>query len=206
MRDTRVDAYIAKGQPFAQEILNHMRELMHLACPEVEETIKWGMPFFQLNGVILANMAGFKQHCSLGLWGAEMASILGGDGTSASGSMGSLGRIESLKDLPKDKVLLGYMKQAAGFVQSGERTKSLAPRTKPKAAKPPVEVPAELAAALKKNKAAAKVFADFSPSCKREYTEWIAEAKREETKTKRVAQAVEWIAEGKQRMWKYQNC
>lgn len=135
-----------------------------------------------------------------------MASILGGDGTSASGSMGSLGRIESLKDLPKDKVLLGYMKQAAGFVQSGERTKSLAPRTKPKAAKPPVEVPAELAAALKKNKAAAKVFADFSPSCKREYTEWIAEAKREETKTKRVAQAVEWIAEGKQRMWKYQNC
>jgi uncharacterized protein YdeI (YjbR/CyaY-like superfamily) len=206
MRDTRVDAYIAKAQPFAEPILTHIRETMHKASPDIEETIKWGMPFFVLHGVIVGNMAAFKQHCSLGLWGQEMAATIGKDGAASDGAMGSFGRIESLKDLPPEKKLLGYMKQAAALVASGERTKSLQRKPKPKAAKPEVEVPVELVAALKKNKAASATFAGFSPSCKREYVEWIAEAKREETKVKRVAQAVEWMAEGKQRNWKYQNC
>jgi uncharacterized protein YdeI (YjbR/CyaY-like superfamily) len=206
MRDARVDSYIAKQQPFAEPILTHIRELMHKASPDIEETIKWGMPFFVLHGVIVGNMAAFKKHCSLGLWGQEMAAVLGKDGAASDGAMGSFGRIESLKDLPGQKVLLGYMKQAAALVASGERTTSLPARKKAKAAKPAVEVPVELVAALKGNKKAAATFAAFSPSCKREYTEWIAEAKREETKTKRVAQAVEWMAEGKQRHWKYQNC
>jgi uncharacterized protein YdeI (YjbR/CyaY-like superfamily) len=202
----KVDAYIAKAQPFAQPVLTHIRGLMHQACPDIEEAIKWGMPFFTLHGVIVGNMAAFKQHCSLGLWGPEMAALLKGEGTMGDQAMGSFGRIASLKDLPTDKVLLGYFRQAAGLVASGERTKSLPPRVKAKAAKPAPTVPEELAAALKKNKKAAAVFAAFSPSCKREYTDWITEAKREETKAKRVAQAVEWIAEGKQRNWKYQNC
>jgi len=200
----KVDAYIAKAQPFAQPILTHVRELVHKACPDVEEEIKWGMPFFLLRGVILANMAGFKQHCSFGLWGAEMQEILGQDGVKSKEAMGSLGRITGLKDLPVDKALLEYYRQAAGFVASGQRTRSFARGTK--AVKPELEVPAELSAALRKNKGAAKVFAEFSPSSRREYSEWIAEAKRPETKEKRVAQAVEWIAEGKQRNWKYQNC
>jgi len=205
MRDARVDAYIAKAQPFAQEVLVHVRELMHKASPEVKETVKWGMPFFELHGVILGNMAGFKQHCSLGLWGPEMAAILGGNVSEQGSGMGKFGKITGLKDLPSDKVLLGYFKQAAGFITSGERTKSLV-RSAKKVVKAPPEVPAELVTALKKNKAAAATFAGFSPSCKREYTEWIGEAKRAETKEKRVAQAVEWMAEGKQRNWKYQNC
>jgi len=205
-RDARVDAYIGKARPFAQSILNHVRELMHKACPEADEAIKWGMPFFELNGIILGNMAAFKEHCSLGLWGSEMAAILGNDGAKSSEAMGTFGRIASVKDLPADKALLGYFRQAAGFVISGERKTSLVRPAAKKAAKVEVVVPAELAAALKKNKAAAKVFAEFSPSCKKEYSEWISEAKREETKAKRVAQAVEWIAEGKQRHWKYQNC
>jgi uncharacterized protein YdeI (YjbR/CyaY-like superfamily) len=120
--------------------------------------------------------------------------------------MGTFGRITSVKDLPAEKALLGYFKQAAGFVTSGERTTSLVRKPKPKAVKAAVEAPPELAAALKKNKLAAKVFDGFSPSCKKEYVEWITEAKRDETKQKRVAQAVEWMAEGKQRNWKYQNC
>jgi uncharacterized protein YdeI (YjbR/CyaY-like superfamily) len=207
MTDARVDAYIAKAQPFAEPILTHIRELMQKASPDIEETIKWGMPFFVLHGVIVGNMAAFKQHCSLGLWGPEMAAILRNDGLDATGeAMGSLGRITSLKDLPAEKKLLGYFKQAAALVVNGERTKSLPGRKKAKAAKPAPGIPVELAAALKKNKKAAGVFAAFSPSCQREYTEWISEAKREETKAKRVAQAVEWIAEGKQRNWKYQNC
>ena len=204
-RDARVDAYIGKARPFAQPVLIHIRELMHKAAPDLNETVKWGMPFFELNGVILGNMAGFKEHCSLGLWGPEMHAILGNDGAKSNEAMGTFGRITSVKDLPAEKVLLGYFKQAAGFVTSGERTTSLVRKPK-KAAKAPPEVPAELAAALKKNKLAAKVFEGFSPSCKREYVDWVAEAKREETKLKRVAQAVEWMAEGKSRNWKYENC
>ncbi len=200
----KVDAYIAKSQPFAQPILTHIRELAHKACPEVEEQIKWSMPFFTLRGVILGHMAAFKQHCAVGMWGPEMNAILNEAGLHSENGMGSLGKITSLKDLPADKKMLGYYRQAAELILSGQRTKSLE-RT-PKSVKPASAVPAELAAALKKNKAAAKVFAGFSPSCQREYNEWIAEAKRAETKEKRVAQAVEWIAEGKQRNWKYQNC
>jgi uncharacterized protein YdhG (YjbR/CyaY superfamily) len=207
-RDARVDAYIGKARPFAQPILNHVRESMHKACPEVDETIKWGMPFFELNGIILGNVAAFKEHCSLGLWGPEMAAIIGmgNDGAKSNEAMGTFGRVASVKDLPGDKALLGYLRQAAGFVLRGERKTSLVRPVARKAAKVDVVAPAELTAALKKNKAAAKVFAEFSPSCKKEYTEWISEAKRDETKLKRVAQAVEWIAEGKQRHWKYQNC
>jgi uncharacterized protein YdeI (YjbR/CyaY-like superfamily) len=200
----KVDAYIAKAQPFAQPILTHIRELVHKAYPEVEEAIKWSMPFFVVRGVVLGHMAAFKQHCAIGLWGPEMNAILNEAGLHSENGMGSLGKITSLKDLPADKKMLGYYRHAAELIVSGQRTKSLV-RTA-KSAKPAPEVPAELSAALKKNKAAAKVFAGFSASCKREYTDWIAEAKRLETKEKRVAQAVEWIAEGKQRNWKYQNC
>jgi uncharacterized protein YdeI (YjbR/CyaY-like superfamily) len=200
----KVDAYIAKAQPFAQPILTHIRELAHKACPDVEEEIKWSMPFFVLRGVILGHMAAFKQHCAIGLWGPEMNAILNAAGLHSEDGMGSLGKIATLKDLPADKQMLGYYRHAAELIISGQRTKSLE-RTA-KTPKPTLNVPAELAAALKKNKDAAKVFAGFSPSCQREYSDWIAEAKRTETKEKRVAQAIEWIAEGKQRNWKYQNC
>ena len=200
----KVDAYIAKSQPFAQPILTHIRELVHKACPEIEEEIKWSMPSFVLHGVILGHMAGFKQHCAVDFWGPEMRAILKEDGFLSENGMGSLGKVGSLKDLPPDKKLLDYYRQAAGFIASGQRTKSY---SRPKSApKPPAEIPTELAFALKKNKAAAKVFADFSASCQREYVDWITEAKRPETKQKRVAQAVEWITEGKQRNWKYHNC
>jgi uncharacterized protein YdeI (YjbR/CyaY-like superfamily) len=200
----RVDAYIAKSQPFAQPILTHIRELVHKACPDVEEEIKWSMPFFALRGVILGHMAAFKRHCAVGLWGPEMNAILNEAGLHSENGMGSLGKITTLKDLPPDKQMLGYYRHAAELILSGQRTKSLE-RTA-KSVKPAPEIPSELTAALKKNKAAAKVFAGFSTSCQREYADWIAEAKRPETKEKRVAQAVEWIAEGKERNWKYQNC
>ena len=197
------DVYINKAQPFAQPILTHLRELMHQACPSVKEEMKWSRPFFVLNGVILAHIAAFKQHCSIGIWGSEMQKILHADGVKSEGSMGTFGRIASLRDLPTDEALLGYFRHAASFVIAGERTKSY--ERPHRVAKIAREMPAELSAALKKNKAAAKVFAGFAPSCQREYADWIADAKRLETRDKRVAQAVEWIAEGKQRNWKYQN-
>jgi uncharacterized protein YdeI (YjbR/CyaY-like superfamily) len=203
--DPRVDAYIEKAAPFAQPILTHLRKLMHQACPRMNESIKWGMPFFVQEGVILAHMAAFKQHCVFGFWGPQMKKAMQKSGAHSSGAFGQLSRITSRKDLPDDKTLLAHMCEAAELVESGQRTKSIE-RPKKKAASRPVTIPAELSAALKKNKAASKAFELFSPSHRREYAMWIDEAKRPETKEKRVAQAVTWIALGKSRNWKYENC
>lgn len=198
----QVDAYIAKAAPFAQPVLEHLRELIHKGCPDVVEEIKWSMPFFVYKGQILGNIAGFKAHCSVNLWGGEVAAAMRKDGVLSDDGMGKLGKIASVKELPSNKQMLGYVKQAAAFIDGGGKT--MPKRTKVERAE--AEVPAELAAALKKNKAARATFAGFSPGCRREYVDWIVEAKRQETREKRVAQAVEWMAEGKQRNWKYQNC
>jgi uncharacterized protein YdeI (YjbR/CyaY-like superfamily) len=202
--DPRVDAYIEKAAPFAQPVLVHLRKLMHQACPRVTESIKWSMPFFVQQGVVLASMAAFKRHCAFGFWGPEMKKALAKDGLQSSEAMGSLGRITGLETLPPVRMLLSYMRQAGALVDSGQRTKSIerSQKAKPRA----VHIPLELTAALKKNKMATRAFAGFSRSCRREYAEWIAEAKRSETKEKRVKQAVQWIAQGKQRNWKYMKC
>jgi uncharacterized protein YdeI (YjbR/CyaY-like superfamily) len=203
----KVDAYLAKTPPFAQPIMTHLRELVHKGCPEVEETIKWSRPFFEYRGAILGNMSAFKEHCSFGFWGEEIGAVLREAKVLQADGMGSLGRITTVKDLPSDKQMLGWIRQAAGFIASGNYTSPIAARNKVvKAPKASLESPAEFTAAWKKDKKAATVFAAFSPSCKREYVEWIADAKREETREKRIATALEWIAEGKQRNWKYQNC
>jgi hypothetical protein len=214
----RVDAYIAAAAPFAQPILHHIRELVHKALPDVEEDIKWSMPFFIYRGLMLGNMAAFKQHCSFGIWGQEAAADLradpgspassprrGGDGKYDRKAMGVLGKLTSLEDLPPDREFAKYLRAAAAEIATGARTQNYS-RPKPSTPKPPPEVPASLAAALLKNKAAAVQFAAMPPGCKREYCEWIAEAKRDETRDKRVTTAVEWIAEGKRRNWKYETC
>jgi uncharacterized protein YdeI (YjbR/CyaY-like superfamily) len=202
----KVDAYLERAQPFAQPIMEQLRELVHKACPEIEETIKWSRPFFEYRGAILCNMSAFKEHCSFGFWGEEIGAVLREAGVIKEGGMGTLGRITSVADLPSDKKMLGWIRQAAAFVDGGEYTSPIAARHKVVKPKASLETPAEFAAAIKRNKKAAAVFVAFSPSCKREYVEWIADAKRPETRDKRIATAVEWIAEGKQRNWKYQNC
>ena len=203
----RVDAYLAKVQPFAHPIMAHLRDLVHQACPEIEETIKWSRPFFEYRGAILCNMSAFKEHCSFGFWGEEIGAVLRQAAVLKEDGMGSLGRITSLADLPSDTKMLGWLRQAAAFVDSGQYTSPIAARHKvAKPQKRSLDTPAEFATALQRNKKAAAVFAAFSPSCKREYVEWIADAKRQETRDKRIATALQWIAEGKQRNWKYQNC
>jgi uncharacterized protein YdeI (YjbR/CyaY-like superfamily) len=194
-------------RPFALPIMEYLRELVHKGCPEVEETIKWSRPFFEYRGAILCNISAFNEHCSFGFWGEEIGAVLREAGVVQEGGMGSLGRITTIKDLPSNKQMLSLIRQAAAFIDRGEYTSPIAARHKVvKAPKAVVEPPSELLAALKKDKRAAKVFAAFSPSAKREYVDWIADAKRQETRDKRTATAVEWIAEGKQRNWKYQNC
>ena len=203
----KVDAYLEKVQPFALPIMEHLRDLVHKGCPDVEETIKWSRPFFEHRGVILCNMSAFKEHCSFGFWGEEIGAVLREAKVLQEDGMGSLGRITDLKDLPSDKRMLGWIRQAAGFIDRGEYTSPIAARNKVvKAPKTPVAIAPEFASALQKNKRATAAFAEFSPSCKREYAEWIADAKRPETRNKRIATAIDWIAEGKQRNWKYQNC
>lgn len=205
--EPRVDAYIAKAKPFAQPILNHIRELVHKACPGVEETIKWSRPFFEYKGAIVGNMSAFKEHCSFGFWGVEIAAQLREAKMLQAGAMGSLGRITRVEDLPPRKELLGILKQAVELIDSGKYTSPIAARNRvAKAPKAAVKAPPAFEKALKANKKAAAVFAGFSASCSKEYVEWIAEAKREETRDKRIATAVEWISEGKRRNWKYENC
>jgi uncharacterized protein YdeI (YjbR/CyaY-like superfamily) len=198
--DKRIDAYIAKSADFAKPILTHLRDVVHEACPEVEETLKWSHPHFMYKGM-LCGMQAFKAHCALGFWKGSL--IMGKAEVRNADGAGQFGRITSLKELPSKKVLVGYVKQAVRLNEEGVSV----PKPAKKAAKPkPVVVPDELAVALGKNKKAQAAFDALSPSHRREYTEWIAEAKREETKTRRVIQAIEWISEGKSRNWKYQNC
>ena len=205
--DPKIDVYIAKAQPFAQPILSHLRRVLHKGCPGVEETIKWSHPFFEHRGAIICHMAVFKSHCSFGFWGEEIGAVLREADAVQEGAMGTLGKISPLKDLPSDKAMLGWIHEARKFIESGNYTSPIAARRKVvKAPKPAPEPPMEFSTALKKNKKATAVFAAFSPSCKREYVEWITDAKRPETREKRIETAVEWIAEGKQRNWKYQNC
>jgi uncharacterized protein YdeI (YjbR/CyaY-like superfamily) len=205
--DPRVDNYVAKSRPFAQPILIHIRELVHKACPGVVETIKWSRPFFEYKGVILANMSAFKEHCSFGFWGEEISAVLRDAKVLQPDAMGSLGRIARIEDLPANKQMLGLLRQAKAFIDSDNYTSPISARHKVvKAPAPNAEVPPEFTRALKTNKKAFSAFAAFSPSCKREYVEWIVEAKRAETRDKRIATAIDWISEGKQRNWKYQNC
>src|SRR5436190_10934717 len=196
--DPRIDAYIAAQADFARPILERVRALVHEACPDVEETMKWSMPTFVYGGGILCGMAAFKQHASFGYW---KHALVVGEGEPRDG-MGSYGKMASLKDLPPKTTLLVHLRKAMQL----NIDKVKAPAARKSAPKPPPQAPADLVAALKKNAKARKTFEGFPPGQQREYIVWIEEAKREETRAKRLAQAVEWMAEGKLRNWKYLNC
>ncbi len=193
----RVDAYIARSAEFARPILERLRRLFHRACPEVEEAIKWGVPHFDHKG-IMAGMAAFKKHVGFGFWrGREMRDPEGLFSGAPRASMCTV-KIAGVAELPSDDVLLRYIREAVEINESGR-----APSPRPKIVRPPLKVPASLLAALRKNKRALAAFEAFSPSCKREYVEWIVEAKQEVTRERRMATAVAWMAEGKPRNWKY---
>jgi len=203
-RDPRVDDYIAKAAPFAQAPMAHIRDAMHAALPDVTEAIKWGHPFFLLDGRPFANMAAFKAHCSLGFWrgGRPIAEQAAGEREKA---MGQFGRIESVADLPKAAALRKLVVEARTAWEAAIEDKAGAPPA-PKARREAPAVPSDFAAALRAQAGAGKRFDAFTPSQQREYVEWIVEARREATRASRIAQAVEWIAEGKTRNWKYQAC
>lgn len=199
--DKRAELYISKSAPFAQDILWHILQIVHETCPDVEETMKWSFPCFMYKGSILCSMAAFKHHCAFGFWleskMKDPKKILsrgkGKDG------MGSLGKLTSLKDLPSDKILKAYIKEAMKLIDKGEK---LTKKPDAKQNKPLV-VPDYFRKALNKNKKALHTFENFSPGNKKEYVLWVTEAKTEETRNRRLETAIEWMSEGKIRNWKY---
>jgi len=195
-QNPRVDAYIERQAGFAKPILTWYRARMHAACPEIEEEIKWGMPCFYLKGRPVANMAAFKAHATFGFWNrGEMATGKEGE------AMGQHGRVTSMADLPDAAALEADIRKAVTLLAEGN-----VPKRAARPARPEAEVPAALAAALAQDEAAAATFNGFPPGQRREYCDWIAEAKRDETRAKRVADAIQWLREGKRRNWKYENC
>lgn len=199
-KDKRIDTYIAKSPLFAQPILTHMRILIHKACPEVIETIKWGMPFFDYKGPMF-NFAAFKAHCVGGFWKAKLLkdekNYLGERKNNGGEAMGHLGRMTALTDLPPDKVMLDFIKQHMKLNEAGVKIEKKPPAPKK------LVMPQVLSDALNKNKKALAEFQKFSASQQREYADWIADAKTDTTKQKRLATAIEWISGGKIRNWKY---
>jgi len=196
-RDPRVDAYIAKSQPFARPILEKVRARVHAVLPEVEETMKWSMPTYTVGGKIVLITSAFKAHAALNFWrGQEI-----GDVSPKAGAMGQFGRLTSVEDLPPDTELDALIGEAAALAKTAP-----APRKTKHEPRPAPEMHPDFASALAKADKAKSTFDNFPPSCRREYLEWISEAKREETRNKRIATAVEWLAEGKRRNWKYESC
>ncbi|MBL7929491.1 MAG: YdeI/OmpD-associated family protein [Bacteroidia bacterium] len=202
LTDKRIDAYIEKAQPFAQPILKKLRALVHKACSDVTETIKWGMPSFEYKGPMFG-MAAFKHHCAGGFWKTKLLNdpknYLRVSKNSGGEAMGNLGCIKLINDLPPDKVFIDFIKQHMKLNEEGIKLEKV------KSEKKEIPVPDDFVKALNKNKNAKSVFEKFAPSHKREYLQWITGAKREETRLKRIATAVEWIAEGKGRNWKYEK-
>jgi uncharacterized protein YdeI (YjbR/CyaY-like superfamily) len=192
-----VDAYIARSAPFARPILQKIRRLFHQACPEIQEVMKWSFPHFEYQGVV-ASMAAFKQHVSWGFWKAKLMKDPHGLLELADKHSMGRGRVTDVSELPPDKIMLQYIREAVALNEQG--IKAPAAKRKPKAA---LEVPDYFTAALTKNKKALATFDAFSPSHKREYVEWITEAKQEATRNRRLATAIEWLAQGKPRNWKY---
>jgi uncharacterized protein YdeI (YjbR/CyaY-like superfamily) len=194
-KDPRVDAYIAKAPEFAKPILIHLRMLAHQACPGVEETLKWRLPHFSKKG-ILFGMAAFKQHCAVHFWKGKL--LL--EGNPRIGGFGNLGKVTRLSELPDQKKLLRYIKKAVELNESGVKKPVI------KTAKKKLVVPAYFRAALSRNKKAQTTFDNFSYSHKKEYVNWITEAKREETRARRIKTALQWLSQGKPQNWKYLNC
>ncbi|RZJ07235.1 MAG: hypothetical protein EOP39_16935 [Rubrivivax sp.] len=194
--DPRIDAYLATVPAFARPLLQRLREDVHAACPGVVETIKWSRPHFMLDGKLLCGMSAFKAHCAFSFWERE------GAPQGKTGATGDFGRIESAADLPSRTELRRQITAAAALLQAGA-PRAQKPNREPR---PQLDMPADFSAALAKAPAAKQHYDAFPPSKQRDYLEWVLEAKREETRAKRIEQAVEWLAEGKSRNWKYESC
>lgn len=195
-KDKRIDAYIARAPEFARPILSHIRAVVHEACPDVQENVKWGMPSFEYEG-LLCGMAAFKQHATFGFWKGKL--IVDSNGRNLEDAMGQFGRITQVADLPARRVLAGYVKKAMALNESGTTVKRAVK------AKPVLRMPADFKAALAKSRKALATYETLPASARREYLEWVLGAKQAATRARRIATSVEWLAEGRRLNWKYET-
>lgn len=200
-KDRRIDDYISKSEEFAQPILRYIRDIVHKACPEVTETMKWGMPHFDYKGM-MCGIASFKQHCTFGFWKASLMKdkykvFVKGENS----GMGNFGKVKDIQDLPSAKIIIEYIKEAMKLNDDNVAV----PKELKENVRKELVIPEYFLKLLKKNEVALKTFMDFSYSHKKEYLEWITEAKKEETREKRIYAAIEWLSEGKGRNWKYEK-
>lgn len=200
-KDRRIDDYISKSEEFAKPILRYIRDIVHKACPEVTETMKWGMPHFDYKGM-MCGIASFKQHCTFGFWKASLMKdkykvFVKGENS----GMGNFGKVKDIQDLPSAKIIIEYIKEAMKLNDDNVAV----PKELKENVRKELVIPEYFLKVLKKNEVALKTFMDFSYSHKKEYLEWITEAKKEETREKRIYAAIEWLSEGKGRNWKYEK-
>ena len=195
-RDERIDAYIERQADFGRPILEHLRAAIHAACPQAEETLKWSSPAFLYKGQMLASMAAFKAHAAFGFWRGSLVT----EEAEQASAMGQFGRISGIDDLPAPADLAALIRKAMDLTDAGVKP------LRAKTVKGDFTVPDDLRAALDAEPRAAATFDGFSPSARRDYVEWVTGAKQAATRQRRLAQAVEWMAEGKKRNWKYENC
>lgn len=200
-KDRRIDDYISKSENFAKPILSYIRDIVHKACPEVTETMKWGMPHFDYKGM-MCGIASFKQHCTFGFWKASLMKdkykvFVKGENS----GMGNFGKVKDIQDLPSAKIIIEYIKEAMKLNDDNVAV----PKELKENVRKELVIPEYFLKVLKKNEVALKTFMDFSYSHKKEYLEWITEAKKEETREKRIYAAIEWLSEGKGRNWKYEK-
>ncbi len=195
-RISEVDAYIKKSPEFARPILVKLRALFHRADSRIQETMKWGVPHFEYKGIV-GSFAAFKQHVGFGFWKSKLlkdpANLFGGDPKASMSSS----KLTSIKHLPADKVILSYIQRA---VELNEE-EVIVPKEVNR--RPKLTAPDFFVAALKKNKKAQTNFQAFSETNRRDYIEWLIDAKQKETQKRRLATALNWLAEGKPRNWKY---
>lgn len=199
-RSPEVDDYIARAAPFARPILLRLRKLVHQGCPEVEESIRWNHASFSYRGKLFAGAGAFKAHATFGFWHQDMEKLLANAGLKTADAAGLLGRLTSVDDLPDDRTMLRFIKAAVALQESGKPSR---PKPKPK---PEATVPPALADALRRHRRAAAQWEKFPPGARRDYIEWINEAKRDQTREQRVLTTLEWVSEGKRRNWKYEKC
>ena len=196
-RNKLIDEYIEKAAPFAKPILSHIRELIHEAWPEIEETIKWKVPVYEYKGIVCATGA-FKTHCAFNFFKAKlMKDPYHVFSEQFSDAAGQFGKLLTVSDLPSDSILREYIQEAAKL----NTDKIKGPAKKKEDADH--LIPNDLSIALKNNPIAQKQFETMSLGYKKEYIDWLLDAKMDATRQKRLETAIEWIAEGKPRNWKY---
>ena len=201
-RDPRVDAYIANSAEFARPVLEHFRSIVEDACPDAQETVKWGRPSWQYAGALMCSMAAFKQHCTFNFWKAPLLTF--GGKAVGFGKDAQFAHITAVAELPNRSALVRLVRQAAKLNADGVKESVMSSGVRRQARKP-LPIPADLKRALTTHPKARATFEGFPPSHRREYIEWITEAKREETRAQRLRQTVQWLDEGKPRNWKYMS-